>query len=200
MTWKQNNSTNILVVTLKFPPHPHNEAKEVPPHPHNEAKKVPPHPDNEAKEVLPHSHNEAKEVPPQIPVRLGSELPDKQQTRKPTDTQWRFSMKDFAMLALSKVRCYWGEYLTIPVTSSVQFVVSWQGTEIVSWMTVQKWAGLIDYWVGRQLQCGEVSWIQIKDWGSFVTLCGSWPCWEPTSHYQLQFVISTFIWQLTTGI
>lgn len=133
-------------------------------------------------------------------VRLGSELPDKQQTRKPTDTQWRFSMKDFAMLALSKVRCYWGEYLTIPVTSSVQFVVSWQGTEIVSWMTVQKWAGLIDYWVGRQLQCGEVSWIQIKDWGSFVTLCGSWPCWEPTSHYQLQFVISTFIWQLTTGI
>lgn len=146
MTWKQNNSTNILVVTLKFPPHPHNEAKEVPPHPHNEAKKVPPHPENEAKEVLPHSHNEAKEVPPhphneakevpphprnevkevppQIPVRLGSELPDKQQTRKPTDTQWRFSMKDFAMLALSKVRCYWGEYLTIPVTSSVQFVVS----------------------------------------------------------------------------
>lgn len=129
-----------------------------------------------------------------------SELPDKQQTRKPTDTQWRFSMKDFAMLALSKVRCYWGECLTIPVTSSVQFVVSSQGTEVVSWMTVQKWAGLIDYWVGRQLQCGEVSWIQIKDWGSFVTLCGSWPCWEPTSHYQLQFVISTFIWQLTTGI
>lgn len=188
MTWKQNNSTNILVVTLKFHPHPHNEAKEVPPHPHNEAKKVPPHPDNEAKEVLPHSHNEAKEVPPhphneakevpphprneakevppqphnearkvpppiptgeakevpphprnevkevppQIPVRLGSELPDKQQTRKPTDTQWRFSMKDFAMLALSKVRCYWGEYLTIPVTSSVQFVVFSQGTEVVS--------------------------------------------------------------------
>lgn len=92
----------------------------------------PPIPTGEAKEVPPHPRNEVKEVPPQIPVRLGSELPDKQQTRKPTDTQWRFSMKDFAMLALSKVRCYWGECLTIPVTSSVQFVVSSQGTEVVS--------------------------------------------------------------------